>query len=362
MKIGLFGGSFNPIHKGHIKIAKEAIKALKLDKVIFIPCQKNPFKKDLNYVDGKMRVEMINLVLEDKMEISTFEIDRKGISYTIDTVKYFKNKFKNDDLFFILGSDNLTKLPKWKDIDEIAKYVKLAVFKRKQTINKTNIKKYNAILINNKIYPESSSDYLKGELKMLDDKVLSYIGKHRLYFDQLLKNILDQKRYLHSIHARDFAIQVAKKHNYDVEKAGFAAFVHDIAKHIANDDKDNARKIIKKYEPEKVKIEDYKLHQEVGYIILKHIFNIDDDICHAIRVHTSLDIELNTLDKIVYLADKLCQGRKYKDIQKDRELALKNIDLALKNVIKKTIEFNELKGITFTEEQNKIYRKWLKND
>ncbi len=360
MKIGLFGGSFNPIHKGHMKIAKEAIKFLKLDKLIFIPCAKNPFKKDNDYVDGQDRINMINLVLEDKMEVSSFEIDRKGISYTIDTVKYFRNKYRDDELFFIIGSDNLTKLSKWKDIDEIVKNVSISVFKRKEDINKTNIKKYNCILINNKIYPESSTSFLNGNFNYVDEKVLRYIGQHKLYFESILKNILDDKRYLHSLHARDFAIELAKSIKYDIKEAAFSALVHDIAKHIANDNKDEARKIIKKYEPQQVNIEDYKLHQEVGYIILKHIFNIEEEIAHAVRVHTSLDLELSTLDKIVYLADKLCQGRKYEGIQKDRQLALKDIDLGLKAVIQRTIDFNLAKGVTFTDEQKRIYEKWTK--
>ncbi len=360
MKIGLFGGSFNPIHKGHIKIAKEAIKVLSLDKLIFIPCQKNPFKKDLNYIDGIKRKEMIELVLEDKMEVSTFEIDRKGLSYTIETVKYFSNLYKNDELFLIIGSDNLTKLSKWKDIERISKLTKITVFMRDKKINKINLKKYDGMVINNKIYKESSTDFLNGDFFMVEESVRFYIGKNKLYFDQILKNILDEKRYLHSLHAKEFAIELAKSNNYDVKKAAFSAYVHDIAKHIANDNKDNARKIIKKYEPKNLNIEDYKLHQEVGYIILKHIFNIEEEICHAVRIHTSLDLELSELDKIVFLADKLCQGRKYEGIQKIREIALSSINEGLKLVIQKTIEFNKLKGIKFTQEQKNIYEKWSK--
>ena len=112
MKIGLFGGSFNPIHKGHIKIAKLALENLNLDKIIFIPCQKNPFKKKMDYIDGKMRLEMIELVLEKNMEVSNLEISRQGLSYTIDTVKYFKNLYKDSELFLIIGSDNLQRLHK----------------------------------------------------------------------------------------------------------------------------------------------------------------------------------------------------------------------------------------------------------
>ena len=360
MKICLFGGSFNPIHKGHIKIAKEAIKQLDLDELIFIPCQKNPFKKDINYASGEDRKKMIELVLEDKMSISDFEIKRQGISYTIDTVKYFKNKYPNDELYLLIGSDNLLKLSKWKDIDEISNLIQIVVFKREKEINKTNIKKYKCILINNQLFPESSTNFFKGQFDIVEENVLHYIGKNKLYFEDILKNVLDAQRYLHSVHTKEFAIKLAKSHNHDVKKAAFAGYVHDIAKSLANDNKTQARKIIKDYYKDEQKdIQDYQLHQELGYIILKK-FAIEEEIAHAVKVHTSLALELNTLDKIVYLSDKLCQGRKYPDIQKIREKALKNIDEGLKLVILKTKEFNINKGIKFTQEQEDIYDKWSK--
>ena len=95
MKIGIYGGAFNPIHKGHIKIAKHVIDFLGLEKLIFVPSYKGPFKKNIELASGQDRMNMIELVLENKMEVSAFEINRKGVSYTIDTIKYFKNKYHN---------------------------------------------------------------------------------------------------------------------------------------------------------------------------------------------------------------------------------------------------------------------------
>lgn len=359
MKIAIFGGSFNPIHKGHIKIAKDAIKFLNLDKLIFVPCQKNPFKKNLKYANSEDRINMIKNVIEDKMEISTFEIKRKGLSYTIDTIKYFKNLYKNDSLYFLIGSDNLLNISKWKNIDEMVKMVQFVVFKRDKNINKINIKKYKMELMNNQIYDESSSEFLSGFFEYVDTKNLEYIGKRKIYFDDILKSLLDDKRYIHSKNARDFAIEIAKKINFNIEQASFAAYVHDIAKNLANNNKEQARKIIREYEPNNENIEDYKLHQELGYIILKHIFKVEENIVNAVRVHTSLSLNLSTLDKIVFIADKLCKGRKYKGIQEDRKLCFENFDEGFKNVVKKTYQFNLSKGITFTKEQEKIYQKWM---
>ncbi|RTZ68853.1 MAG: nicotinate (nicotinamide) nucleotide adenylyltransferase [Tenericutes bacterium] len=112
MNIGIFGGSFNPIHKGHLAIAKEAIKELNLDKLFFVPNFKSPFKTSIKYADPEHRVAMIDLVKPNKSEVSKFEINRKGISYTFETVDYFKQKFPDDNLYLIIGSDNLYKLHK----------------------------------------------------------------------------------------------------------------------------------------------------------------------------------------------------------------------------------------------------------
>jgi nicotinate-nucleotide adenylyltransferase len=112
MKIAIYGGSFNPIHRGHIKVAKTAINDLKLNKLYFVPAYKNPFKHKKKYVDSHHRVNMVNLVKENKMEVSLFEINKKGFSYTIETIKYFKNKYPNDKLYLIIGSDNINKLNK----------------------------------------------------------------------------------------------------------------------------------------------------------------------------------------------------------------------------------------------------------
>ncbi|WP_235670191.1 adenylyltransferase/cytidyltransferase family protein [Mycoplasmopsis pullorum] len=97
MKIGIFGGSFDPIHKGHIRVAQQAIKELNLDKLFFVPANKSPFKLKNKYASNEDRVEMIKLVLPDKCEISNFEINRGGTSFSIDTARYFKNNFKNDE-------------------------------------------------------------------------------------------------------------------------------------------------------------------------------------------------------------------------------------------------------------------------
>lgn len=112
MKIGIYGGSFNPIHNGHIKVAETAMKDMNLDKLFFVPAFKSPFKSKVKYAPIEDRIEMINIVKPENTEVSLFEANRKGVSYTIDTVRHFKLKYPDAELFLIIGSDNVYKLNK----------------------------------------------------------------------------------------------------------------------------------------------------------------------------------------------------------------------------------------------------------
>ena len=123
MRICLFGGTFDPPHIGHLLIAQTVCEAENFDKVIFIPANKTPNKKVVT--DQKSRVEMLELAVEGNpnFEISDLEIRRGGISYTIDTLKAYKDQLadKDDDLFYLLGSDSLLDLKNWKEPKEILK-------------------------------------------------------------------------------------------------------------------------------------------------------------------------------------------------------------------------------------------------
>ena len=132
-RIGILGGTFNPVHNGHLYLAKEACKRLRLDKVVFVPTYLPPHKKIKSNTKTSDRLEMLRLALEKnrRFAIYTYEIDEKGKSYSIRTIKSLRRKFKkNTELFFIIGADSLKGLKKWKDIRELKKIVKFAVFTR----------------------------------------------------------------------------------------------------------------------------------------------------------------------------------------------------------------------------------------
>ena len=122
MRIGILGGSFNPIHAGHLVLAEEAREKLTLDKVIFVPAYVPPHKKDEELAEPNDRFKMVELAIRGNpvFEVSAFEIDGKTTSYSIDTLKAFKQKYGEDaKLFFITGADSLGELYTWKDIDQI---------------------------------------------------------------------------------------------------------------------------------------------------------------------------------------------------------------------------------------------------
>lgn len=135
MKIGIAGGSFNPIHIGHLIIIEHFREQMSLDKVIIIPAAVSPSKVDTSdeYLDAEHRLELIKNAIADNpaLELDTFEIDKQGISYTIDTIRYLKEKHPNDELFLLMGEDQAIAFDKWKDWQLIAQLTQICVAPRK---------------------------------------------------------------------------------------------------------------------------------------------------------------------------------------------------------------------------------------
>ncbi len=162
--IGLFGGTFDPIHRGHIDIAELFVKKCNLEKCIFIPTKLSPFKtqKKDNLFSIEERVNLIkdNIKYNPKFEISEFEIKSENvISYSIDTVKYFSTKFSSYFLFFLIGTDQAIKFDKWKDYKEILKLVNVVIATRPEVFSDDDMNcikrifKGKEIWLNNDIIP-----------------------------------------------------------------------------------------------------------------------------------------------------------------------------------------------------------------
>ncbi len=188
MRIGILGGTFNPIHIGHLILAEEALSKLKLNKVIFVPTYIPPHKHVEGGVKPKDRLKMTELAIagNDSFEVSTYELDSKKKSYSIDTLKSFRDKYGKDaQLFFITGSDLLKDLFSWKNVNEIFKMSKFIVANRPGYPVKDVPEEVETVVIT----PiEVSSEDIRKRMKenksiryLVPDKVRSYIIKHGLY-------------------------------------------------------------------------------------------------------------------------------------------------------------------------------------
>lgn len=194
MKIGIFGGSFNPPHKMHKTIALELIKKGYVDIVIYVPTGDSYIKKDL--VAAYDRLEMLKLMIRDcsKLLVSDYEI-KNGLRYTYQTLDYFKHTYHHDEIYFVCGSDNLKQLTLWKNYHYILSNYKLLVIKRdKDDIIKIieKLGKANIIVTDITSRHISSTDIRKKmisqkEVEEIDPHVKAYIKKRKLYSDEYRK-------------------------------------------------------------------------------------------------------------------------------------------------------------------------------
>ncbi len=188
-KVGIFGGTFDPIHHGHLITAQSVREIRQLDKIIFIPSFISPHKTDVHSASPEHRMNMLKLAVQgvDFFEVSDYEIKKEGISYTIDTLKQFKKKY--DKLEFIMGYDNIFKFHNWKDPDEIMNLTKILVLERKSSKPHPFDDKYveQAIFIKTRGIEISATDIRKRVKQgmpihyLVPEKVKEYIYNFNLY-------------------------------------------------------------------------------------------------------------------------------------------------------------------------------------
>lgn len=133
MRIGIFGGSFNPVHAGHLKLALGAMSELNLERVVFVPSHQNPLKSGAELESAGIRVARLEKAIKKfpYFSLSLCEIRRKGLSYTVDTLRTFKKKFgRKAVLYFLVGADSLKNFSRWKSTEQILRLCRLAVFSR----------------------------------------------------------------------------------------------------------------------------------------------------------------------------------------------------------------------------------------
>ncbi|MBI4352719.1 MAG: nicotinate (nicotinamide) nucleotide adenylyltransferase [Candidatus Omnitrophica bacterium] len=138
MRVGIFGGSFNPVHNGHLKLAREALSELNLTQVVFVPSFVTPLKEKETLLPAFLRVKLLRAALRPYrgfFKLSLYEIKKEGVSFTVDTLRYFKKVYGDKAvLFFLAGSDVLKGLSRWKSLNEVSKLCRFVVFTRQRRL------------------------------------------------------------------------------------------------------------------------------------------------------------------------------------------------------------------------------------
>jgi len=188
MRLGILGGTFNPVHLGHLRLAEEAMGQLMLDKVIFVPAYLSPFASTDDSVSGQDRLSMLEdaLTTFKCFEVSTYELDKKGTSYTIDTIKHFKEDLEESDkLYFIAGGDIVARLNEWKEIRELCKICTFVIAKRPGFNDASKISEVENIDIEAiDISSTEIRDLIKNNenfKSMVPPEVFEYINEKKLY-------------------------------------------------------------------------------------------------------------------------------------------------------------------------------------
>ena len=343
MRIGIYGGAFNPVHKGHIKLADEVKAKAHLDKIIIMPSGISPHKSSGGLIDSTHRVKMCELAFQgEDYIISDLEIRREGKSYTVNTVRLLRKVYPEAELFLIMGSDMLLSFHKWYLYEEILSYVTICATTRQGDISIDELKKYSqevlkkdTLIIDFEPF-ECSSTKVRNALLMGEDatslvgeKVMTYIKENSLYTDrytpirQLLRSKLDDYRLTHSLNVADSAKQLAKLYGADEEKAYFAGLVHDIMK---NAEKKEQISVIEKGGINLTAAEKHnpKLwHSIAGECYLRTEMGItDSEILGSVRYHTTGKAGMSLMEKIIYVADYISAERNYPDVDIMRDLAI----------------------------------------
>ncbi len=355
-KIGIFGGSFNPIHNAHTNLAAAFIKKLKLDKLLIIPTADSPHKETGSVIDSEHRLNMCRLACESikKCEVSDIEILRGGKSYTVDTLTEIKAIYPDSELYLIMGADMFMSLDSWREPEKIMSMAVLCTVPRNDDdlgVLRSKEEEYKSRGANAVILDLKKSDISSTMIRQLisddgvfsnyvDAKVEKYIYANYLYmnkgtvnydrFDKVLKARMGEKRYIHSINVAVEAQRLAKKYGADVEKAKLAGVLHDITKETPSQEQYN---IINKcgIKLNFVESSSPKLwHAIAGAGFARDIIGIDDeDVFNAIRYHTSGRANMSVLEKCVFIADFTGAERDYDGVNEMRALAEKSLEEAM---------------------------------
>lgn len=318
-KLIIFGGTFDPVHNGHIRIARFASLTLNAD-IVFVPARNPRWKKPVASIED--RLEMLKIALKKENAgsffISNFEINSKEpTNYTIDTVKHFVDKYKDRELYLLIGLDQVESFHEWKDAEEISKLAKIVFVSRPGVnLDNDNIKKFNMTPL---IYDKSGT-VSSSAIRHLDNldtpkEVLDYIEKHDLYYIKRIKSLYSTKRYSHALSVANLAYSIAMSNKLDIyNECYIAGLLHDIGKLTSENEQLNIMK--KHYSKYLENLHPAIYHQFVSEYIARNTFNINNEIIlDAIMYHTTGKANMPPATKIIYSADKIDPLRGFNSVR-----------------------------------------------
>lgn len=365
-KVMLFGGSYNPIHQGHINAALSSFKQLNVDEVWLMPRKYNYDGSLL--LDGKHRVKMIEMAIDhlENFKVCNIELldNKKELLYTYNTAAKLTKKYKNIEFYFLIGADQLNNFKRWYNAKKLSELFKLVCYKRPgYVINEEIAKEFNVTIIDGPQVDTSSTLIRSGVFQKIDEDIQKYILDNQLYLKERVMPNLPEDRFIHVLTTARFAKRVAKALNYNTNQAYVAGILHDIAKGLSYDE---ILDIIKEHYPSKLKYPKYTHHAYASEYIAYHNFGIKDKkILKAIRNHCRGTKNMSVLDKIIYCADKLEESRSFAfRLNSVREMAFIDIHKCFVMTLEEQVVFLKTKNESFDPYILKLidyYKKELEN-
>ena len=387
-RIGIYGGTFNPPHIGHIQAAKYAVEAFALDELILIPDRIAPHKViPSGSPTPEQRLEMITVAAagEPRFRVSDLELKREGPSYSYLTVLQLKEQYPDAELVLLMGTDMFLSFHTWMKPEVILENAALGVFYRGEKGETAAIEERKAemeaqghtvYLVKNEVVNISSTQMRRllafrcaGEF--LPEGVLDYIRENRLYdtrtdwknlpmeqLEQIVISLLNPNRVAHVLGCRDTAVELARRWGADETDAARAGILHDITKAIDGPLQltlcEAYGKILSDFSRRYPKT----LHALTGSMVAQRIFGENDAVVSAIEHHTTGKADMNLLETIIYVADYMEPNRNFPGVETLRELAFTDIRAALKLGLEMTLEHLKRQGNEVSPESREALA-WL---
>ena len=353
-EIAVYGGSFNPPHRGHHEAARTALEMLHPDRFLIVPDNTPPHKElEEGSPSPDERLQLCRLCFSDLpgVEISEMEIRRSGKSYTYDTVRELQAQFPKAHLTLIVGTDMFLSFEEWYHFEYLLSCCRLAVLARDLDddellwpVKDRFCEEYGAdiVILPHTPFPVSSTEirsalHRRGAREYVTDEVYAELIRRRFYDAQpelgWLREqayaMLSEKRIAHVAGCESEAIALARRWGEDPELAAEAAILHDITKRLPPKDQLH---LCKKYGmicDVAEKDNPALLHAKTGAALARDRFGVPDAVFEAIRWHTTGKPDMNLLEKILYLADYIEPTRDFPGVDRLRTLAYEDIDRAM---------------------------------